>query len=45
MVDPDVEDVGVDDPTIRKGRTTTTAIYDLKDHHLIALLDERDGAP
>lgn len=43
--DPDVEEIGVDDVAIRKGRTYATAIYDLKDHHLIALLDGRDGAP
>lgn len=42
---PDVEEIGVDDVAIRKGRTYATAIYDLKDHHLIALLDGRDGAP
>ena len=43
--DPDVEEIGVDDVAIRKGQTYATAIYDLKDHHLIALLDGRDGAP
>lgn len=43
--DPDVESIGVDDVAIRKGQTYATAIYDLKDHHLIALLDGRDGAP
>lgn len=42
---PDVEEIGVDDVAIRKGQTYATAIYDLKDHHLIALLDGRDGAP
>lgn len=41
--DPDVEEIGVDDVAIRKGRTYATAIYDLKDHHLIALLDGREG--
>lgn len=41
--DPDVEEIGVDDVAIRKGQTYATAIYDLKDHHLIALLDGRDG--
>lgn len=41
--DPDVEAVGVDDVAVRKGRTYATAIYDLKDHHLIALLEGRDG--
>lgn len=42
---PDVEAIGVDDVAIRKGQTYATAIYDLKDHHLIALLDGRDGQP
>lgn len=42
---PDVEEVGIDDVAIRKGQTYATAIYDLKDHHLIALLDGREGEP
>ena len=42
--DPDVEEIGIDDVAIRKGQTYATAIYDLKDHHLIALLNGRDGA-
>ncbi|MGL5764066.1 MAG: ISL3 family transposase [Sarcina sp.] len=41
--DPNVEAIGVDDVAIRKGQTYATAIYDLKDHHLIALLDGRDA--
>ena len=40
---PDVEAVGIDDVAIRKGQTYATAIYDLNDHHLIALLDGRDA--
>lgn len=40
---PNVETVGIDDVAIRKGQTYATAIYDLKDHHLIALLDGRDA--
>lgn len=40
---PNVEEVGIDDVAIRKGQTYATAIYDLKDHHLIALLDGRDA--
>ena len=40
---PDVEEVGIDDVAIRKGRTYATAVYDLKDHHLIALLEGRDA--
>lgn len=43
--DPNVEEIGVDDVAIRKGQTYATAIYDIKDHHLIALLDGRDGLP
>jgi len=42
---PDVEEIGVDDVAIRKGQRYATAIYDLKDHHLIALLEGRDGQP
>ena len=42
---PDVEEIGIDDVAIRKGQTYATAIYDLKDHHLIALLNGRDGIP
>lgn len=41
---PLVEEIGVDDVAIRKGQTYATAIYDMKDHHLLALLDGRDGA-
>jgi transposase len=40
---PDVEEVGIDDVAIRKGQKYATAIYDLNDHHLIALLDGRDA--
>lgn len=39
---PDVEGIGIDDVAIRKGQTYATAIYDLDDHHMIALLDGRD---
>lgn len=41
--DPDVTQVGIDDVAIRRGKTYATAVYDLKDHHLIALLDGRDS--
>lgn len=41
--DPNVEAVGIDDVAIRKGQTYATAIYDLNDRHLIALLDGRDA--
>lgn len=40
--DPNVEQIGIDDVAIRKGQTYATAIYDMEDHHLIALLDGRD---
>ena len=40
--DSDVEAVGIDDVAIRKGQSYATAIYDMYDHHLIALLDGRD---
>lgn len=40
---PDVEEVGIDDVAIRKGQTYATAVYDQKDHHLIALLEGRDA--
>lgn len=40
--EPDVEEIGVDDVATRKGQKYATAIYDLLDHHLIALLDGRD---
>ena len=39
--DPDITSVGIDDVAIRKGQTYATAIYDMKDHHLVALLDGR----
>ncbi len=42
--DFDVEEIGVDDVAIRKGIKYATVIYDMKDHHLLALLDGRDGA-
>lgn len=34
--------IGIDDVSLRKGITYATAIYDLKDHHLIALLKGRE---
>lgn len=40
---PDVEAVGIDDVATRKGQTYATAVYDLKDHRMIALLNGRDG--
>lgn len=41
--DADVEFVGVDDVSLRKGQTYHTVVYDGNDHHLLALLDGRDG--
>jgi len=40
---PDIEAVGIDDVAIRKGQRYATAIYDIKDHSLIALLEDRDA--
>jgi len=40
---PDVEEIGIDDVAIRKEQTYATAVYDLKDHHLIALLEGQDA--
>ena len=40
--DKDVEEIGIDDVAIRKGHSYATSIYDMNDHHLIALLDGRD---
>jgi transposase len=40
---PDIEEIGVDDVATRKGQSYATAIYDLKTHRLIALLEGRDG--
>ncbi len=39
---PDVEMIGIDDVSIRKGISYATAIYDLETHHLIALLKGRE---
>lgn len=43
MDNPDVEEIGIDDVATRKGMKYATAIYDLKDHHMIALLEGRDA--
>lgn len=40
---PNVEAVGIDDVATRKGQTYATAIYDLNDHHMLALLEGRDA--
>ena len=40
---PDIENIGVDDVATRKGMKYATAIYDLKTHRLIALLEGRDS--
>ena len=39
----DIDFIGVDDVSLRKGQTYHTVIYDGNDHHLLALLDGRDG--
>lgn len=41
---PDIDFVGIDDVSLRKGQTYHTVIYDGNDHHLLALLDGRDGS-
>lgn len=41
--DTEIETIGVDDVSLRKGQTYHTVIYDGIDHHLLALLDGRDG--
>jgi len=41
--DTDIEEVGIDEVAIRKGQKYATAIYDLNDHHLVALLDGKDA--
>ncbi len=41
--DVEIEEIGVDDVSIRKGTKYATVIYDMKDHHMLALLDGRDG--
>lgn len=38
-----VEEIGIDDVATRKGMKYATAIYDLKTHHMIALLEGRDA--
>jgi transposase len=45
VIDPDenISGVGIDDVAIRKGQRYATAIYDLKDRHLVALLNGRDA--
>lgn len=39
--DKDIDGIGVDDVSNKKGQSYLTAIYDLKYHHLIALLEGR----
>lgn len=39
----DIETIGVDDVCLKKGQTYYTVIYDGEDHHLLALLEGRDG--
>ena len=41
--DIDVEEIGIDDVATRKGRKYATAIYNQKNHRLIALLEGRDA--
>ena len=41
--EPEIETVGIDDVAIRKGQSYATAIYDINDRHLVALLKGRDA--
>ena len=41
--DPDIEFIGVDDVSQRKGQKYNTVIYSGEDHHLLAMLPGRDG--
>ena len=43
MDNREVEEIGIDDVAIRKGMKYATAIYDLKNRHMIALLEGRDA--
>lgn len=43
MDNHEVEEIGIDDVATRKGMKYATAIYDLKNHHMIALLEGRDA--
>ena len=43
--DPNVEEIGIDDVSNRKGQSYFTVIYDLKTHRLLAMLEGRDGEP
>jgi transposase len=43
MDDPDIERIGVDDASIRKGQEYVTTIYDYDTHRAIAVLKGRDG--
>ncbi|WP_300921330.1 transposase, partial [uncultured Dubosiella sp.] len=41
--EPDIDAVGIDDVCLKKGQSYYTVIYDAHDHHLLALLNGRDG--
>jgi transposase len=41
--EPEIEAVGIDDVAIRKSHHYATAIYDIKDHHMVALLKGREA--
>jgi len=41
--EPDIDTIGVDDVCLRKGQTYHTVVYDGNGHHLLALLNGRDG--
>lgn len=39
--DSEVEEIGIDDVALRKGQKYGTVVYDMKDHHMIALFEGR----
>jgi len=39
----EIAGVGIDEVALRKGQSYATAIYDLKDHHMVALLEGNDA--
>lgn len=41
--DPDIDFIGIDDVSLRKGRSYFTVVYNGYNHHLLAILDGRDG--
>ena len=42
--DKNIEEIGIDDVAIRKGIKYATVIYNLKNHNIVALLENRDAS-